>query len=199
MRQIQIGAAEGLSYSTEQAAKAAGIHYVTLRRWLADKDEAFHKWLVGRGAGALSSTQLSNGKRIWRFTVLQRAAVGEYANLPERRQPGASGRPRSEVRRDRNERKSLKRMLRRTSPKLGRVSAQDRQRNIVFRRYVKVLVELLNLGFRPEDMRLTQLKRTLVPESEVMAFVTEGYYAIEGRRTAEMLGKIYDPSVRDAN
>jgi hypothetical protein len=156
-------------FSTEQAASLARISYVTLRRWLASGD--FQAWLEEEGRRPLTSIELSNGKRIWQFGNQDRAALLEYRDLPERRQRGATGRPRAEVKREKNALKNFKRLYGVT------VSREERERKIAFRRYVKALVELRNCGVSPKDARLFRMPKKHIPESAVMEEVTKEYYA----------------------
>ena len=69
------------TYNTEDAAKRAGVHYVTLRRWLA------------RGKFTPSvGIEMADGRKLWRFTE---ADVRDLAKLAKERRwnwPG-QGRP----------------------------------------------------------------------------------------------------------
>ena len=55
------------TYSTEQAAKLIDIHYVTLRRWLAD----------GKFKPSIG-LELSNGKKVHRFTEADIKRLRQY-------------------------------------------------------------------------------------------------------------------------
>jgi hypothetical protein len=155
--------------STEQAAKVAGIAYITLRRWLGKGE--FQSWLAKEGKRPLRFVELSSGKRIWQFGNQDRAALIAYRDDPDRNQRGATGRPRAEVKRERHAAKYIKRLY-------GlKVSLEEQKRNSAFRRYVKALVELRNQGFAPQDASLTKVPKKHISESAVMEYVTRAYYA----------------------
>ena len=148
--------------STEMAARTARVSYITLRRWLASGD--FQNWLADERKEPLTSVKLSNGKHVWQFSIQNRRDLIEYRDLPERRQRGATGRPRAEVRRERNHKRWMTRVG------IRKVSQDEQQRNRVLRRYYKVLVELINKGVAPRDLRLGPVTRQLIPESTIEQF-----------------------------
>jgi hypothetical protein len=178
--------------STERTAKLARISYVTLRRWLARGD--FQGWLKASDRVPLGVFDLGNGKRIWRFSNGNRIDLYEYRDLFYQTGRGQAARLREEVKRERNQKRALKRTLERTGVHRRR-SIEEKERSRLLRLYAKTLAELRAHGIYPRDRELEYIIRgKRMTESAIFEAVVRTVVAQDHRDAVERLGATLDPT-----
>jgi hypothetical protein len=170
---------ETVTWSTEDAARAAEVPYVTLRRWLA-AGEFRPSVSLAIGSGA-------HKRRIWRFTSQDINKLMIYRAEERRGRPKGSGRPEpQEMKLERSRKSGLRQMLQRFGQS-GKVTAAEMERSRLLRRYVKTLVELKNWGLYPKDHELSYVPRERISESKTRDAILHEVLDHDGRIMAEFL------------
>jgi hypothetical protein len=179
---------ETLTWSTEDAARAAEVPYVTLRRWLAAGDFTPS---VSLAIGSIR--KCAHKRRIWRFTAQDINRLIEYRGEERRGRPRGSGRPEpQEMKLERSRKIGLRQMLQRLGGS-GKVTAAEMERSRLLRRYVKTLVELKNWGLYPKDHELSYFPRERISESRTMDAILHEVLDHDARIMTNLLGAEFNP------